>query len=388
MARRLEAGDAAGNWVPTRRDCLAALAGTIAGAGGATAIAPRAARGDEADLLATVQVPPARVSADTLPSLVTRPGAPPITDWPAWLVARQRLRAEWLGLLGPWHVDPVDDSFTVLREEAAEGHVRRLVSYRSEPDETVEAWLLEPDSPPRGPLPAVAVFHPTVAESIDEVAGIAGRPERSTGVDLVRRGFVVLAPRCCLWNTSPDHRLDTAGSVARLAARHPGATGMRKMLHDASRCIDILTAVPRVDRTRLGAFGHSLGAKEVLYLAAFDERVRATVFSEGGIGIGFSNWHDPWYLGAQAKAPGFGHDHHELLALVVPRALVILAGEAGPGAADGDRSWPYVARALEVARLGREPPRLGLFNHRQGHALPPEALGLAARWLETFLAAA
>jgi len=372
----------AGHRPPTRRQCLAALAGTIAGAA-----APRAAHSAEADLLAAVQVPPSGAPAGVLQSLLTPPGTAPITDWPGWLAARQRLRAEWLGLLGPWQVAPVDDAFAVVREEAAEGHVRRLVSYRTEPDETVEAWLLEPDSPPRGPRAAVAVFHPTVAESIDEVAGIAGRPERATGVDLVRRGFVVLAPRCCLWNTTPDHRLDTAGSVRRVAERHPGATGMRKMLHDASRTIDILTAVPGVDRTRLGAFGHSLGAKEALYLAAFDERVKATVFSEGGIGVGFSNWHDPWYLGSQAKEPAFGHDHHELLALVVPRALLILAGEAGPGAADGDRSWPYVARALEVARLGPAPPRLGLFNHRHGHALPPAALDLAIRWLETFLAA-
>jgi hypothetical protein len=32
-------------------------------------------------------------------------------------------------------------------------------------------------------------------------------------------------------------------------------------------------------------------------------------------------------------------------------------------------------------------PRLGLFNHRQGHSLPPVARDLFARWLETFLAA-
>lgn len=369
--------------LPRRRWLGGALAG---GAVVATRIAPAAA-GDEAGLLATLQVAPAGFSAAALPSLLTAAGSPPIGDWPAWLAARPRVRDAWLALLGPWSVPPVDDALTVVRDEAGDGHRRRLVSYRTEPDESVEAWLLEPDSPPRGARPGVAVFHPTVAESIDEVAGIDGRPGRATGVDLVRRGFVVLAPRCCLWNTTPEHRLDTTGSVARLAARHPGATGMRKMLHDASRAIDILTALPGVDGARVGACGHSLGAKEALYLAAFDERVRATVFSEGGIGVGFSNWHDPWYLGAQVKEPGFGHDHHELLALVAPRALVILAGEAGPGAADGDRSWPHLERALEVARLERPRPRLGLFNHRRGHALPPEALDLAIRWLETFLAA-
>lgn len=362
------------------------LGGVLAGSAvAALRSAPTAA--EETDLLPPLQVAPAGFTAAALPSLLTAAGAPPITDWPAWQAARQRVRDAWLALLGPWSVGRVDDAFTVVRDEHGDGHRRRLISYRTEPDETVEAWLLEPEATPPHPRPGVVVFHPTVAESIDEVAGIGGRPGRATGVDLVRRGFVVVAPRCCLWNTTPEHRLDTAGSVARLATRHPGATGMRKMLHDAVRALDILAAVPGVDRERLGAAGHSLGAKETLYLAAFDERVRGAVFSEGGIGIGFSNWHDPWYLGPQVADPGFGHDHHELLALVAPRAFLLLAGEAGPGAADGDRSWPYLGRALEVARLERPRPRLGLFNHRRGHALPPEALDLTIRWLETFLTA-
>jgi hypothetical protein len=34
-----------------------------------------------------------------------------------------------------------------------------------------------------------------------------------------------------------------------------------------------------------------------LYAAAFDERYKAVVFSEGGIGLTFSNWDAVWYLG-------------------------------------------------------------------------------------------
>ena len=41
--------------------------------------------------------------------------------------------------------------------------------------------------------------------------------------------------------------------------------------------------------------------------AAFDERYRAVVFSEGGIGLGFSNWDAVWYLGKKIRAPGFAH---------------------------------------------------------------------------------
>ena len=100
-----------------------------------------------------------------------------------------------------------------------------------------------------------------------------------------------------------------------LRRRHPGVTGMAKMLFDAVRAVDLLASRPDVDPGRLGSIGHSLGAKEVLYLAAFDTRIRASVSSEGGIGLTYSNWDAPWYLGDAIRRPGFPLDHGQLLAL-------------------------------------------------------------------------
>jgi hypothetical protein len=136
-----------------------------------------------------------------------------------------------------------------------------------------------------------------------------------------------------------------------------------------------------VDANRLGAAGHSLGGKQVLYLAALDERIKATLSSEGGIGLRFSNWNDPWYLGRAIDEPAFDREHHELLALVAPRAFLLVGGDS----ADGDRSWPFIDRALAVYRLYPGPVRLGLFNHRQGHSVPREAERRTYEWLETYL---
>ena len=52
------------------------------------------------------------------------------------------------------------------------------------------------------------------------------------------------------------------------------------------------------------------------HAAAFDERFKVAVFSEGGIGLTFSNWDAPWYLGPRIRQPGFAREHHELLALI------------------------------------------------------------------------
>ena len=367
----------------TRRRCLAAAAAALVG--GSIGRDPRAQPADsDLSFLADVQTPPAIPTDDWPPSLLVGPDGAPIATWQAWLAERERIRAAWLEFLSPWEVAAPGNEHHILAEEQVAGCRRRLIRYATEPDEEVDAWLLLPADeaarPKRG-WPGAVVFHSTTDQTIDEPAGTDPNEAVAIGTWLCNRGFVVLCPRCHLWNTTPAHRLDLPGAVARLAQRHPGARGMRKLLHDGIRAVDMLQSIDDVDPTAIVAAGHSLGAKEALYLAAFDDRIAGTVFSEGGIGLGFSNWHDPWYLGDAIRDPAFRLDHAQLLALTLPRGLLILGGEAGPGAADGDRSWGHVARALEVGRLERNRPRLGLFNHRGGHAIPPPARERMLDWL-------
>jgi pimeloyl-ACP methyl ester carboxylesterase len=170
-------------------------------------------------------------------------------------------------------------------------------------------------------------------------------------------------------------------AVAWLRRRHPQVTGMAKMLFDATRAVDMLAAQADVDPRRIGAIGHSLGAKEVLYLAAFDERVRAAVSSEGGIGLTYSNWEAPWYLGDAIRRPEFSLDHGQVLALCTPRAFLLIGGDS----ADGDRSWPYIAEALPLWKLIGAADAVGLLNHHQGHAFPAVAQVRAYEWLDWFL---
>lgn len=334
-----------------------------------------------------IQRPPADVPSrrpgTAPPSLLMRADGLSIDSWDAWLVRRGELRSAWLDFLGPWKSGVVDDGFRVVAEDRVAGLRRRRIAYHAEPDEEVEAWLLEPGSdPPPGGRPGAVVFHATTDRTIDSVAAADDDAAGAIGTWLARAGFAVLCPRCHLWNGTSTDRIDTAAAVARLAARHPGARGMRKLLHDGFRAVDVLSRVEGVDPARIVAAGHSLGAKQTLYLAAFDDRVVGAVASEGGIAIPFSNWHDPWYLGNDVRAAGFPLDHAELVALSLPRGLLVLGGESGPGAADGDRSWPTVARAVEVGRLREERPWVGLFNHRAGHSMPPTARDRLVGWLE------
>ena len=354
----------------SRRRFLAAAAASCA----VPAWLQAAERGKDVPWLAEVQLPPP-IAADDAPRL-----APLAAEsLAAWTKQRGELVRWWQQFLHPLEIPPAPTPrLEVLGEEKLSGVVRQHVRYTVEPGIATEAYLLKPAAA-RGKLPAVAVFHSTVNHSIRQPAGVEGKPEKAFGLKFAQRGYVTLSPRNFLW---PDnHKISANEETRRFHQRQPRSKGMAKMLHDAHLAVDILAALPEVDSERIGAVGHSLGAKEVLYLAAFDERVKVTVSSEGGVGTKFSNWDAPWYLGGDIQLPSFTHEHHELLALAAPRPFLLIGGDS----ADGRQSWPFIEAALPIYRLYGKPPRLGLFNHGEGHAVPPIAEKRIYEWFEAYL---
>jgi len=62
-------------------------------------------------------------------------------------------------------------------------------------------------------------------------------------------------------------------------------------------------------------------------------------------------------------------------------AYLLLGGDS----ADGDQSWPFIEAVLPVYRLYGEPARVGLFNHRKGHSVPPEAERRIYQWFDAYV---
>ena len=331
--------------------------------------------------LVDVQRAPATLpdKAPRLPALLVDRQGKAIETQAAWTRRREELRRAWQAFLGPApFARQPRPRLEVLARDQRDGVDRQLVRYQVEPGEWVEAYLLKPLQI-RQPCPGVAVFHSTIDHSIRQPAGVEGRPQLAFGLKLARRGYVTFCPRNYLWPTSL--KIAAGQQAERFLRRHPQSKGMARMLVDAQLAIDQLAALPEVDPQRLGSVGHSLGAKEVLYLAAFDERVKVTISSEGGIGTRFSNWDAPWYLGPDIRSPEFVRAHHELLALAMPRPFLLLGGDS----ADGDRSWPFIEAVLPMSRWYGSPLPVGLLNHRQGHAVPPLAERRIAEWFDHYL---
>lgn len=326
---------------------------------------------------------PPRERIGKLVPLLVDGGGQVVTTREGWERQRINIRDNWRKFLGPMPEPRPAVKLEVLKTESVGEVERQLVRYEGEPGLFVEGYLLRPTAANNNGAKraGIVALHQTTNASIDEIAGVSGPDSMQIGLKLAKRGFVVFCPRCFLWQNAKD--LNDA--VAKHRERHPNSLGMAKMLYDAMRGVDVLESLLDVDAKRIGAVGHSLGAKEVLYLAAFDDRIKAAVASEGGTGFRSTNWDAPWYLGPAIRDENFSLNHHQLLALIAPRPFLVLGGESGGGAADGDRSWPLIDAALPVWRLYSEPTRIGLLNHRQGHSVSAESFLKVADWLETYL---
>jgi dienelactone hydrolase len=280
-----------------------------------------------------------------------------------WEKRRAELRREWEQIIGPLPAERTPLNVEEVSREELADHTRVLVRYAVDPKTRTEAFLLLPKgADAKSPRPAMVCLHPTSPATIRTVVGLEGREQVHYALQLVRRGYVCIAPRSFLWEVDGQTWQQAADRVIASGWK----TGMSRMTFDAIRATDVLIERPEVDKMRIGTIGHSLGGKEALYHAAFDERIVAAISCEGGVGLKRSNWEADWYLGKQIKSPAFHHDNQEVMALVAPRALLVIGGES----ADGARSWPFVEACLPAWRLYDAEDRLGLLRHAAKHNFP------------------
>jgi hypothetical protein len=91
-------------------------------------------------------------------------------------VRRNQVERAWLDLLGDFPGE-IPSLRPVMKQVAVEhGITRYHVTFQSEPDDRVTAWLLVPESARSQPAPAIICIHSTTFGSgKDSTVGLAGR---------------------------------------------------------------------------------------------------------------------------------------------------------------------------------------------------------------------
>jgi len=190
----------------------------------------------------------------------------------------ESIKALMLRDIGPVDPPALAIEIEILAEKSLEGYIEKKIRYCTAPDEAICAYLLFPQ-PLRKKNPAMIVFHQTTKDGKEEAVGHSGRASIHFGPELARRGYVVLAPD----SICAGERIDAAGpfDTREFYCNYPTLSAMGKMIQDGRRAIDVLQSLAQVDSDRIGAIGHSLGAEEALFVAAFDERIQAAAASCG-----------------------------------------------------------------------------------------------------------
>lgn len=236
------------------------------------------------------------------------------------------------------------------------------------------------------PAPTVVVpfYFPEAMLGYDPATG--EKLERYHNIEmmlhLVRRGYIAASADAyhLTYIDSAKERGDFSrwqDAANALHQKHPQYSGMGKLVDDTRLVIDLLTRDRRVDATRIGIAGHSLGGKMAFYTGCLDPRVRAILASDFGIGWHQTNWDSDWYFGKtpEEMLTG-GYDHAELLG-AAQKPFCLIAGQY-----DTDESHEIMCRA---AGYDAEDERLCFINHATGHRPPLWALTAAYDFLDKWL---
>lgn len=202
-------------------------------------------------------------------------------DVAGWEQQRSIIRRVVRRTIGTVSGPPPSLELKTLATRQCPRYERRLVEYSVAKDDRVRAYLCIPSEAGK-PAPAILALNGTWREGKDVTMGLANRTEArefAFAPELAERGYIVLVPDCVVMG----ERIDKGGycNTKGVYQRNPGVSIMAKMLYDDQRALDLLLTVDGVDHHRIGSIGLSLGGQRALFLAAFDERVKATVCSVG-----------------------------------------------------------------------------------------------------------
>ncbi|MCC3357172.1 alpha/beta hydrolase family protein [Bacillus sp. REN16] len=343
-------------------------------------------------------------------------GIPPLLDeidsFKKWEEKRDVIYQTWLEFIG--ELPPCEGSeFEIISFKKEKDHYRIKMKYLTAFNDFVSAYLLIPldhkleDSldniksfllqknvSKEKKLPAVLALHPTSSDGKDDISLNSGRDGRRYGLELVQRGYIVLAPDTI---TAGD-RIDDGSKpffTAPFYKQYPDWSAVAKMLVDHIYGVNVLSEIGFVNREKIGVIGHSLGGYNGYFLAGVDNRIKAVVCS-----CGFSTFTNDPETHRWGKREWFSHipklsdlimdgevpfEFHEIAALVAPTPFFLWMGQS-------DHIFPHwepAAKGVEELTylykwLGEE-NNFTSYIGNGGHDFPAEIRNLAYSFLERYL---
>lgn len=303
----------------------------------------------------------------------------PVRNAQDWSRRRSHILDSMQEVMGPLPTKKVPLDVKVLEETAKEKYTLKKITYASEEGDRVPAYLLVPHKIV-GKAPAMLCLHQTTAIGKGEPAGLGGLPNLHYAHELALRGYIALAPD---YPSFGDYQYDFKKS------KH--ASGTIKGVWNHICAVDLLCAMESVDKEKIGVIGHSLGGHNSLFVAAFDERIKAVITSCGFTSFpryyngNIKGWTSDRYMPRlstvyKLKTEYVPFDFPEILGTIAPRALFINAPmEDSNFEVDGVKEC--VAAAQGVFRLLNSRTGMQAYYPECKHDFPNEIRRVAYDWL-------
>jgi hypothetical protein len=299
-----------------------------------------------------------------------------------WIRKREQILDSIQRVTGPLP-DPsqkVQPDMKILGEETVNGIRRLKITYASEINDRVPAYILIPAGL-SGPVPGILCLHQTISIGKAEPAGLGGSPNLNYALELAEHGYVTLAPD---YPNFGDYVFDSYANGY--------ASATMKGIWNHMAAVTLLQSLPEVDSSRIGCIGHSLGGHNSLFLAAFDKRVKAVVTSCGFTSFfkyysgDLTGWSHKGYMPRIATVYGkdpskMPFDFSGILAAIAPRAIFINAPLRDSNF-ENSGVHDCVNAALPVFRLLAADDKLLMVNPDAPHDFPPDARTEAYRFLD------
>ncbi len=243
------------------------------------------------------------------------------------------------------------------------------------------------------PSPAILAMHQHdgfYEYGKDEVAGNAGNKDLFYGKELAERGYVVLAIDAPLFGenkaTISENSPEVLEDFSVRAVLVYGHSPLGLTFQGDLSALNYLYSLKNIDKNKIGCIGHSFGGTRCMYLAALDDRIKATVISNAvanqrpnyTTGI-FNTW--------LTLLPGVAKyvKTNGILALISPRPLMVIYSENDPIFPKEETETQLKPLNELYSRLDNESNFVSLFIPNASHAFPTKYHEQAYEFFDKYL---
>ena len=325
-------------------------------------------------------IDPMSFPAKGLDDLLQGPEGQPIRTPESWATKREDIRRRMLWVMGELPTCGCPSEVTLARKEEYD----RVYRFRSDGglctdrlalDEKLVLHLTHAKAS-AGSLPVAIYCH-----AYNDQRGFAWHRNygwgTSVGERLAQQGFAAV-------------EFDQFGYGTRnrdcdlgFFARNPRQSALGVMVQDVRRIVDMLALLEFANAEQVVLVGYSLGGAVALHAGALDERIRAVE------GLGRYSHLRPtlprlgFFVGRERRVP---YDYHEVLALIAPRPVLIVAPAL-------DQDWfpedvlACCSEASRVYRLLGHEDALQVSRPHDSNRYPPVYQDQVNAWLRCQLKA-